>query len=66
MNSKIKCYFRKSIFKYTIGFVLLKLLDLFVPDHEDTDENHDTENAAHIGLISALAVILEPKVFYDL
>ena len=41
-----------------IGFVLLKLLDIFVPDHEDTDENHDTENAAHIGLISALAVIL--------
>lgn len=40
------------------GVVLLKILDVFLPDHHDTEENHDHENAAHIGLISALAIIL--------
>lgn len=40
------------------GIALLKFLDRLVPDHEDTEANHDRENAAHIGLISALAVIL--------
>lgn len=44
-----------------IGFGILVLLDLFAPDHEDhhdTEENHDEENSAHIGIMSALAVIL--------
>lgn len=40
------------------GFALLKLLDRFVPEHEDTDANHDTGNATHIGLMTALAIIL--------
>ena len=41
-----------------IGVAILKVLDLFIPDHQDTHSNHDKENAVHIGLISALAVIL--------
>ena len=44
-----------------VGFGLLVLLDLFTPDHDDhkdTPENHDNENSAHIGIMSALAVIL--------
>ena len=40
------------------GFVLLKVLDIFVPDHEDTQENHDAENAEHIGFIAAIALVL--------
>jgi ZIP family zinc transporter len=40
------------------GVALLKFLDHLVPDHDDNEKNHDTENAVHIGLISALAVIL--------
>lgn len=40
------------------GAVLLKLLDKLVPDHDDTEANHDSENAVHIGVISAIAVIL--------
>ncbi len=41
-----------------IGVAVLKVLDLFIPDHQDTHSNHDKENAAHIGLISAFAVVL--------
>lgn len=41
-----------------VGVLILKVLDLFIPDHHDTHSNHDKENAAHIGLISALAVVL--------
>ncbi|MCQ2531719.1 MAG: ZIP family metal transporter [Saccharofermentans sp.] len=44
-----------------VGFGLLFLLDILAPDHEDhhdTEENHDEENSAHIGIMSALAVIL--------
>lgn len=40
------------------GFVLLVLLDRLVPDHEDTEATHDHENAAHIGLIASLGIIL--------
>ncbi|MEE0955333.1 MAG: ZIP family metal transporter [Eubacterium sp.] len=47
-----------SVLLVAAGFVLLKLLDFFVPEHEDTEENHDTGNAVHIGLMSALAIIL--------
>ena len=41
-----------------LGFLLLKLLDFFIPDHEDHEETHEHEHASHIGLISALAIIL--------
>lgn len=47
-----------AVLMLIIGFVLLVVLDRFVPEHEDTEENHDKENAAHIGLISALAIIV--------
>lgn len=40
------------------GVLLLIVLDRFVPDHEDTEENHDSGNAVHIGLLSALALIV--------
>ena len=40
------------------GIVLLIVLDRFVPDHEDTEENHDAGNAVHIGLLSALALVV--------
>lgn len=40
------------------GIVLLFVLDRFVPDHEDTEENHDAGNAVHIGLLSALALVV--------
>jgi len=44
-----------------LGFAILFLLDLIAPDHDehhDTPENHDSENSAHIGIMSAIAVIL--------
>lgn len=44
-----------------VGFGILTLLDILAPDHDDhhdTEENHDEENSAHIGIMSALAVIL--------
>ncbi len=41
-----------------IGFVGLVVLDHFVPEHEDNESNHDTGNAVHIGLISAMALIV--------
>jgi ZIP family zinc transporter len=40
------------------GILVLRVLDMFIPDHEDTEETHDRENAVHIGLISALAIML--------
>jgi zinc transporter, ZIP family len=47
-----------SLGMVVVGIVMLKVLDLFIPDHNDTEENHDHENAAHIGIISSMAVIL--------
>lgn len=41
-----------------LGAAVLKILDLFIPDHEDTAASHDHGNAVHIGLISSLAIIL--------
>ncbi len=41
-----------------VGIVLLRLLDTFVPEHQDHGHNHDTGNALHIGLMSSLALIL--------
>ncbi|MCR4601238.1 MAG: ZIP family metal transporter [Clostridia bacterium] len=40
------------------GFSILGGLDRFIPDHHDTVENHDHENAAHIGIMASLALIL--------
>ncbi len=45
-----------------IGVAGLKFLDLFIPEHEDTAANHDTGNREHIGVMSALAVILHNVV----
>lgn len=44
------------------GLAILKGLDIFVPDHHDTGENHDHENAVHIGMIASLAIILHNLV----
>lgn len=41
-----------------LGFGILAGLDRFIPEHEDTVENHDNENAAHIGIMASLALIL--------
>lgn len=38
-----------------IGFILLKLLDIFIPDHEHS--NHK-EHVFHIGLMSSIALII--------
>lgn len=40
------------------GVAILKILDLFVPDHEDNEKNHEQENTVHIGMITSLAIIL--------
>ena len=37
-----------------IGFLILKILDKFIPDHEDDDE----ANLIHIGIVSSIAIIL--------
>ena len=43
-----------------LGFLLLKILDLFVPDHHDHEHPHkDKENNLyHIGLVSSIALSL--------
>lgn len=43
-----------------IGLTLLKLLDLFIPDHDDdlTTTKDDNDNLKHIGLISSIALVL--------
>lgn len=48
---------------FVCGFVLLKILDFFIPDHDHhPHHDHDTkeaqENLFHIGLVSSIAVIL--------
>lgn len=43
-----------------IGFLLLKILDHFIPDHDDdldTDEDDD-KNLKHIGLVSSVALVI--------
>ena len=37
-----------------IGFLILKILDKFIPDHEDDDE----ANSIHVGIVSSIAIIL--------
>jgi len=44
----------------TIGFLLLKILDHFIPDHDD-DHNtteDDDKNLKHIGLVSSIALVI--------
>ena len=44
------------------GIGVLRLLDQFVPEHQDHGHNHDTGNALHIGLMSSLALVLHNVV----
>lgn len=37
-----------------IGFLILKILDKFIPDHEDDDE----ANLIHVGIVSSISIIL--------
>ena len=46
------------LFMILLGLFLLIILDRFVPEHEDTELNHDTGNAVHIGMIAALAIVV--------
>ena len=42
-----------------LGVMLLKVLDLFIPDHDtDTKNEASTENLLHIGIVSSVALIL--------
>lgn len=43
-----------------IGIAVLKVLDRFIPDHENghEEEEHTEENIIHIGMISAVAIFL--------
>lgn len=43
-----------------IGFLLLKLLDYFIPDHEDDHKTKDDSdrNLKHIGLVSSIALVI--------
>lgn len=44
----------------SIGFVFLKILDHFIPDHHDDPDDHhdDDKNLKHIGLVSSIALVL--------
>ncbi len=54
------------IISIVIGFLFLTILDQFLPDHHESNDGHHhthghehgTNNAAHIGVISAIAVTL--------
>ena len=43
-----------------LGFLLLTLLDRFIPDHDDDHTTHkdDDRNLKHIGLVSSIALII--------
>lgn len=43
-----------------IGFLLLKILDHFIPDHEDDPDTtiDDDKNLKHIGLVSSIALVI--------
>lgn len=43
-----------------VGFLLLKVLDHFIPDHEDdhTTEEDDDKNLKHIGFVSSIALVI--------
>lgn len=42
------------------GFIILKVLDKFIPDHDDDEETDvdDAKNLEHIGLMSTVALII--------
>ncbi len=40
------------------GMLLLKVLDMFIPDHEIENENIKSQNLYHIGIVSSVALIL--------
>ncbi|MDD6224097.1 MAG: ZIP family metal transporter [bacterium] len=44
----------------TAGFLILKILDHFIPDHEDDHktEEDDDKNLKHIGLVSSIALVM--------
>ncbi len=47
------------LFFIIIGVLLLKALDLFVPDHHEKEhEKVDEENLTHIGIVASVALIL--------
>lgn len=47
------------LFFIVIGILLLKVLDLFVPDHHEKEhEEVDEENLTHIGIVASVALIL--------
>lgn len=43
-----------------IGFILLKILDNFIPDHDDDPDtsSDDLKNLKHIGLVSSIALVI--------
>lgn len=44
-----------------LGIIILKILDKFIPDHDDVhslDHNCSNENLIHIGVVSSLAIVL--------
>lgn len=47
-----------------LGFVVLRVLDFFIPDHEDHLETteDDDHNLGHIGLVSSIALILHNMI----
>ncbi len=47
-----------------IGFLFLKILDTFIPDHEDDIETteDDERNFRHLGLVSSIALVLHNLV----
>lgn len=44
----------------TIGFLLLKILDHFIPDHDDDHDTteDDDKNLKHIGLVASIALVI--------
>lgn len=47
-----------------IGFLLLRILDHFIPDHDDDPDNEkdDEANLEHIGLVSSIALVIHNLV----
>ena len=43
-----------------IGFLLLKILDYFIPDHDEEDDSLEEsyKNLKHIGLVSSIALVI--------
>ena len=41
-----------------IGFLLFKMVDLFIPNHKHQRKNHDEKHLNHVGLITTIALII--------